>query len=117
MTHENIPWPITANWLLGLTGALGMTYLGLEVTARCRKLFGKQPPVSEEIARLDGELRRSVSQATQDCERRHDALRGEMDERFRELTIERARSLANLYEKINRVAEDVAFIRGKLSTD
>jgi hypothetical protein len=106
MTPETIPWPITANWLLGLTGALALSYLALEVTARCRKVFGKNPPISDQITRL-----------ASDCERRHEILRGEMDERFREYTIERARSLADLYEKINRVAEDVAFIRGKISND
>jgi hypothetical protein len=106
MTSEIAPWPITAQWLLGFTGALGVAYLGLEVTSRCRKLFGKTPAVSDDIKRLAA-----------DCERRHELLRGEMDERFRELTIERASSLADLYEKINRVAEDVAYIRGKMSAD
>lgn len=104
MTPENIPWPITANWLLGLTGALAFSYLALEVTSRCRKLFGKNEMVTEDIKRLSA-----------DCERRHETLRDEMEERFREFTIERARSLADLYEKINRVGEDVAYIRGKIS--
>jgi len=106
MTPDTIPWPITANWLLGLTGALALSYLALEVTARCRKLFGKNQTVTDDIKRLSA-----------DCERRHELLRGEMEERFREFTIERARSLADLYEKINRVAEDVAYIRGKISNE
>jgi hypothetical protein len=108
MTPETIPWPITANWLLGLTGALAVSYLALEVTSHCRKLFGKK-----ESTNVTDDLKRLAA----DCERRHEILRGEMDERFREFTIERARSLADLYEKINRVAEDVAYIRGKMSND
>jgi len=106
MTPENIPWPITAQWLLGLTGALGFAYLALEVTARCRKLFGKAAPLSDDIKRLAA-----------DCERRHETLRCEVEERFREFTVERARSISDVYEKINRVAEDVAYIRGKISND
>jgi hypothetical protein len=106
MTPDHIPWPITANWLLGLTGALGLSYLALEVTARCRKLFGTRAPSNDDIKRLAA-----------DCERRHETLRGELDERVREFTIERARSLSDLYEKINRVAEDVAYIRGRMSND
>jgi hypothetical protein len=64
--------------------------------------------------RIDQELRRDLARATRECERRHEMLHKEMDERFRELAIDRARSLGDLHEKINGVAADVAFIRGKI---
>jgi hypothetical protein len=112
-----IPWPVTGNWLLGLIGALSVVYLALGVAQQCRRLFAKHPPISEELVRIDQNLRHELLRATQDCERRHSAVRTEMDERLRELGLERARSLGELHEKINGVVEDVAFIRGKLAKE
>ncbi len=94
-----VPWAVTGNWLLGLIGVLSVVYLGLGLAWQCKKLFGKHPPVEEQF--------------------RHEieALRAEMDERFRELALERARNISELSEKIIRVGEDVAFIRGKLASE
>ena len=116
-TVETIPWPITGHWLLGLIGVLSVAYLILSVAQTSRRLFGKHPPIGEELARIDQELRRDLARAAQDCERRHSGLRREMDERFRDLALERVRSLGELHEKINAVGADVAFIRGKLGSE
>lgn len=114
---ETIPWPVTGNWLLGLIGVLTVAYLVLGVAQLCRRLFAKHPPIGEELIRMDQDLRRDLEKTAQECERRHGGLRREMEERFRELTIERVRSLGELHEKINGVAADVAFIRGKLGNE
>jgi len=110
-----VPWPVTGNWLLGLIGVLSVACLVLGVAQQSRRLFGKHPPLSQELARIDQDLRLELSRARQDCERRHTCLRSEVEERFRDLAIDRARSLGELHEKINAVASDVAFIRGKLA--
>ena len=109
-----VPWPLTGNWFVGLVGVLGVVYLVLGVAHQCRRLFGKHPPIGEELIRVDNQLRHDLARFSHDCERRHGALHDELDERFRELTIERTRSLGDLHEKINGVAGDVAFIRGKI---
>jgi|GEM_PF-1359181 len=114
---DTIPWPVTGNWLLGLIGVLTVAYLILGVAQLSRRLFAKHPPIGEELIRIDQDLRRDLEKAAQECERRHGGLRREMEERFRELTIERVRSLGELHEKINGVAADVAFIRGKLGNE
>lgn len=107
---------MTGNWFLGLIGVLSVACLVLGVAQQSRRLFGKHPPLSEEVNRMDQERRREMLLVTQDCERRHTTLRGEMDERFRDLAIENARSLGELHEKINAVASDLAFIKGKLAS-
>ena len=97
--NPSVPWPVTGNWLLGLVGVLAVVYLILGVAWQCKKLFGKNPPLEE---RFREEL---------------DALQFDMDERFRELALERARSINELSDKIIRVGEDVAFIRGKMAQE
>src|SRR5690349_7303048 len=109
-----VPWPLTGNWFVGLIGVLGVVYLVLGVAQQCRRLFGKHPPIGEELSRVNQELRNDLTRVAMDCERRHSSLHNELDERFRELAVERTRSLSELHEKINGVAGDVAFIRGKL---
>ncbi len=94
-----VPWPVTGNWFLGLIGVLAVVYLVLGVAWQCKKLFGTHPPLEEQFR---GEI---------------DALQTEMDERFRELALERARNICELSDKINRVGEDVAFIRGKMAKE
>jgi len=112
-----IPWPLTGNWVLGLIGVLAAVYLVLGVAGQCQKLFGKNPPLSDELLRIDRQARADLAQTAQDCERRHSTLRHEMDERLREIAVERTRNLGELHEKINAVAADVAFIRGKFSKE
>jgi hypothetical protein len=117
VTASEVPWPITGNWLLGLIGVLSVAYLILGVAQQSRRLFGKHPPLADELVRIDHDLRRELARATQDCERRHALLHSEFEERLRELALERVRSLSELHQKINGVAEDVAFIRGKLANE
>jgi hypothetical protein len=111
---SSVPWPLAGNWFLGLVGVLGVAWLVLGVAHQSRRLFGKHPPLGEELARIDQELRRDLARVAKECEHRHEIIHNEMDERFRELAVERARSLGDLHEKINGVAADVAFIRGKI---
>jgi len=110
-----IQWPVSGEWLVGLIGVLGVVYLILGVVYQGRLLFGKHPPLSEEVSRIYQELRRELASTNQVCEQRHGALRVEVDERFRDLSLERVRSLGELHEKINMVAGDIAFIRGRLA--
>lgn len=109
-----VPWPLTGHWFVGLIGVLGVVYLVLGVAQQCRRLFGKHPPIGEELTRVNHDLRNDLARVAMDCERRHGSLHDELDERFRELSLERTRSLGELHEKINGVASDAAFIRGKL---
>ena len=101
--------------MLGLIGALSVVYLILGVANSARKLFAKHPPVDDQLARIELDCKRESAQVSLRCESRHEAVKAAMDEKFRDLAIERARSMAELHEKINTVATDVAFIRGTLS--
>jgi len=111
----NAAWPATGAWMLGLIGVLAVVNLVFGVVNSARRLFAKHPPVDEQLARIESECKREAAQASQRCEARHESLKAAMDEKFRDLALERARSIGELHVKINTVAADVAFIRGKLS--
>jgi hypothetical protein len=48
----DVPWNTTGGWMLGLIGVLGATSLVFAVAIQAKKLFGKEPPISEELRRL-----------------------------------------------------------------
>jgi hypothetical protein len=111
----NVTWPATGSWMLGLIGVLAVVNLIFGVANSARRLFAKHPPVDDQLARIESDCKREAAQASQRCETRHESIKAAMDEKFRDLALERARSIGQLHDKINTVAADVAFIRGKLS--
>lgn len=87
------------DWLVILAGLLGIAVL-------VKQLFPKRtPPLEAEFA---------TKKDVKETDRKIDSLRKDVDDRFEGLQIERARNLGELHEKINGVAGDVAFIRGKM---
>ena len=114
-----VPWTLTGNFTLGLIGVLSVVYLILGVSSQTKKLFAKNPPVSDELSSIRVDLVR----ADERCQNRHNstvalltAERGVTDEKFRDIANDRQRSLRELHEKINEVGKNVAFIRGIISS-
>lgn len=54
--EPEIHWPATVQTLIGIVGLLAIVWLILSVAIACKKLFGKRPPVHEELARLREEF-------------------------------------------------------------
>ena len=83
------------DWLMILAGLLGIAVL-------IKQLFPpRKPSIEAEFAT------------------KHDVkeLREDVDTRFEDLRIERERNIGELHEKINGVAGDVAFIRGRMENN
>lgn len=90
-------------FLIGGAAILGIVYLGLGVWDKARKLMGNHRTVQVQPVETHLATREEVQQ-----------LRDWTFERFETMQIDRARTLGELHEKINKVAEDVAFIRGRI---
>lgn len=88
----------------------GLLILGglLGLAALVKQLFVRKPPIEAEFA---------TKRDLKETDEKIDALRVDMNERFGEMDVKRERTLAELHEKVNGVAQDVAFIRGKLEGD
>jgi len=118
----SVPWPVTGAWMLGLIGVLAVAYLVLGVLNAGKKLFGKTPPISEEFAQFRHEVQAEIKSQNEACATCRNQLlsliqaeRAMTDEKLRAADLDRHRSLGELHEKINTMAADVAFIRGKLT--
>lgn len=64
-----IPWAQTIYVAGGLIAILALVALGLNVAIGCKKLFGKQPPMHEQIAALRTELIHEAAQHEAEDER------------------------------------------------
>lgn len=116
-----VPWSVTAEWLYGLLGFLGVVALGLIIGVNARKLFGRTPPFADELSArekairkqlyaVESNLRREFMQLHQDHERRIEQL----EEQHAELQRDRIRKWEELSSGLSEVGKAVAFIRGKL---
>jgi hypothetical protein len=128
---NQIEWPVMGSWTLGFLGVMAMLSLVLAVWIQCRKLFGKHPPISEELAAIREDFAKSekrwgekLDRSETKFEERIDSImrvieedKRAVNERFRETSLDKQRSVSELHEKVNKVASDVAFIRGLLTKE
>src|SRR3954462_3411612 len=101
-----VPWSTTATWCLGLVGFLAVVCLGLQVAIAWKKIFGHQPPMDEQLARLVKSLREEISLGDAALGRRLDS----MDDRLTESRQDRERIWKDMNEKITEVREDLSFL-------
>jgi hypothetical protein len=109
--NETIPWSTTGGFVLGALGLLGAVLLVFKVVLSARELFGRKPSLGAELEKREQLLRLEL----QTLDLKIVKLRQDMDSKFESLAIERSRNVAELHDKINRVAGDVAYIKGYIT--
>lgn len=108
--NSPIGWDTTGHFMLGLIGVLGVVLIIMQIAVASRKLFGKHPPIEQELKAVRDEFQSadaSLARALKDecCKR---------EEAFANLTIERARTLGQLHRKMNGISRNVYLIAGKM---
>jgi 16S rRNA U516 pseudouridylate synthase RsuA-like enzyme len=68
-----IPWSATTTWLLGALGALTLFWIIISTINQARKLWGRKPPMDEQISALDKSIRREIKAGDE-------ALQDQLDE-------------------------------------
>jgi len=107
-TIPTIPWPQVIYVAGGLFGLLGMASVVLGVVEKARKVFGRRPPLEEFASRQDLKEQDQLLKN----EMRH--LGARLEQQIGDAEISHSRAIAGLHEKINKVAEDTAYLRGKI---
>jgi len=105
-----IEWNTTGNFVLGLIGVLGVVLIVMQIAVAGRKLFGKHPPIHEELRAVRNEFQSADAALAR-------AIREEREKRelaFSDLAIERARTLGQLHKKMNGISRNVYLIAGKM---
>lgn len=105
-----VNWTPTMHALVGLVGVLAVIWLILSVAIASRKLFGKHPPIHEELRIIRNEFQQADNELAQ-------AIADEAEKRekaFEDLQLERQRTLSSLHKKMNGISRNVYLMAGKL---
>jgi hypothetical protein len=105
-----VSWTPTVQALVGLVGVLAIVWLILSVAIASRKLFGKHPPVHEELRIIRNEFQQADNELAL-------AIAAEAQKRekaFEDLQMERQRTLSSLHKKMNGISRNVYLMAGKL---
>ena len=104
-----IPWPQILYVAGALFGMLGVAGLVLGVIDKAKRVFGRRPPLEAEFAsRLD------LKEQDQLLKNEMRLLGARLEQQIGDAEITHSRAMSALHEKINKVAEDTAYLRGKI---
>ena len=115
-----VPWEVTVRWIWGALGALGVVSLVFTVAIQARKLFGRTPPLGDELKSLRGEIYHAKNSVKKElrAEMARDSLRiTELEGLYREMQLDRERKWNELQAEYRKLETTLAFIRGKFEHD
>ena len=107
-TIPTIPWQQSLYVAGGLLGLLGTTGLVLTVVDKGRSVFARKPPLEVEFA-----SRQEVKEQDQIIKGEMRTLVSRLEQQIGDAQVSHARAMGALHDKVNKVAEDVAYLRGK----
>jgi hypothetical protein len=81
----------------------------LGVVDKAKKLFGRKPPLEAEFA-----SRQDLKEQDQLLKSEIRLLSARLEQQIGDAEINHSRAMGALHEKINKVAEDTAYLRGKV---
>ena len=120
----DIPVNDTMKTLLGLIGVMVLAITVLTFWLLCKKLFGRKPPLSKELAELKKEMLGHVmhqkNSALKEMGNRHAEHQRrieQLEEQYRQMQLDRERKWAELQKEIKELSETLSFMRGKFEKD
>ena len=107
-TIPTIPWQQVIYVAGGLFGLVGVAGVVLGVVEKGKKVFGRPPPFDEFASRQD------LKEQDQLLKHEMRLLGARLEQQIGDAEISHSRAIGALHEKINKVAEDTAYLRGKI---
>jgi hypothetical protein len=118
--QQQVPWPESSHWLLGLIGAAAAIGTLLWAWNQAKKAFGRTPPFHEEMEDRNKGLRSEIyhakNSALKEIHGRIEPLERRivrLEDNEEEMKADLVRKWGTLQMEIGEVKEDLAFIRGK----
>ena len=112
-------WPATIKAGVGIMGLLCIASLVFSVVLQARKLFGRRPPIEDELERLEKKLHAQVIDSFGRAYKRADearalaeALRAEMDLKFEKLHEDRQRVQENINHAFRNIERGLGRLEG-----
>jgi|SRR5438477_13043846 len=103
-----IPWQQVIYVAGGLFGLLGVAGVVLGVVEKARRVFGCRPGLEEFASRQD------LKEQDQLLKHEMRLLGAKLEQQIGDAEVSHSRAMGALHEKINKVAEDTAYLRGKI---
>lgn len=96
-------WPQTVQWLAGAAGVLAITFLILNTIISVRKVFGRKPPMDEQLSSIEKTVRREFQSADAALQKQLDSLA----EQRAEDTAHFSRAVSDIYVKVDSVKDEI----------
>lgn len=106
----NIPWSTTGTFTLGLIAVMTIALLVFQLVIAIKKVFGRTPPMNEELDKRDKALRKMIFASENAMKER---LR-RLEDLYTEMQSDRIRKWEELKGEISEVSSGIAFIKGEI---
>jgi DNA repair exonuclease SbcCD ATPase subunit len=111
-----VPWSVTGNFVYGLLGLIGVLVLVLTVVEKIKSVFGRKPPLEEEMKgkhkRLFGEIEHAKNSVKKELRAEMAADRqrlNKLEEYYEDMQIDRERKWQELKKDYH--ALEVSFVK------
>jgi uncharacterized protein (DUF342 family) len=118
LAEGNIQWPATIQFIIGLVGVLSIISLVFGVAIQARKLFGRNPPINDDLKSLRSEiyhsknsLRKEFKEVLSKESHRITAL----EELYREMQLDRERKWKELQTELHELEITTATLTERIS--
>jgi hypothetical protein len=110
----NVPLSVTMTWVYGALGASGVVGMILFTIVQARKVFGRKPPMDEQLSHLDKSLRKDMRAGDFALEEQIKSMRNEVKGKFDEISEARADHNSEIQRNFGAIAkkldEQTAFL-------
>lgn len=120
LAEGNIQWPATLQFIIGLVGLLSIVTLIFGVVLQAKKLFGRNPPIGDDLKNLRSEIyqsKNSLRKEFKESMAKESHRITALEDLYREMQIDRERKWAELQKEYQQLEKTLAFIRGRFEQD
>lgn len=119
MLAADIQWPQTTQTLVGIVGLLAIVSLVFSVVIKSKKLFGRNPPIGDDLKSLRSEIYQSKNSLRKEFK---ESMAKEshritmLEELYREMQMDRERKWAELQKELHEVEITIAMLTERISS-
>ena len=112
--NVEVPWRYLPDWLFGLIAFLSVTLLALLVIYYVRKIFGRRPPIDDELDSRDRRLRSEIYHAKNSVLKELGSRLARTENEIEEIKIDRERKWTLLTQEYHQLDLKLAHLAGRM---
>lgn len=118
MLAADIQWPQTTQTLVGIVGLLAIISLVFSVVIKSKKLFGRNPPIGDDLKSLRSEIyqsKNSLRKEFREVITKESHRITALEELYREMQMDRERKWKELQTELHEVEITIATLTERVS--